>query len=357
MASHEEVVHRWAQDDANGRTLKGFNLFYERKRAYTGIFAEGSDMNVIYSHGYHFPAAAFVTTPAGMRVVLVTSKTHSISTSRHLSYINRSIPPCYEVFHVQDVDPGRKPGGAEDFHRDNIAELERMAAQLVKLASKARVHATHHLDRAEGHLVQAARYSAAFGLPYSRPALDEVTARVQYKAEQRAALYRLERAAREAKEVERNAELRRRDEGDFIGWREGYSDRCPPSYRADADGNAYVRRVQKLKPDQTATIGDLVSDCVDMVRSDELQTSQGASVPWSHAIKVFRFVKLCRLRGQPWDRNGHTLRVGHFQVDHVDADGSFRAGCHRIAWAEIERLATREGVYTLGAHDETEVSK
>lgn len=70
-----------------------------------------------------------------------------------------------------------------------------------------------------------------------------------------------------------------------------------------------------------------------------LETSLGATVPLDHAIKVFRFVKLCREQGREWHRNGHTLRVGHFQVDHVAANGDFEAGCHSIKWPEVERLA------------------
>ena len=80
------------------------------------------------------------------------------------------------------------------------------------------------------------------------------------------------------------------------------------------------------------------------IRGDTLETSQGASVPLAHAIKVFRFVKLCRERGQAWHRNGKTVRVGHFQVDSIDAAGNFKAGCHDFTWPEVERVARLAGV-------------
>lgn len=83
------------------------------------------------------------------------------------------------------------------------------------------------------------------------------------------------------------------------------------------------------------------------VVNGELQTSHGASVPLAHAVRVFRFVKQCRERGESWRRNGKTIRVGHFTVDHIESDGSFRAGCHHIAWPEVERAAEAAGVADL----------
>jgi len=84
---------------------------------------------------------------------------------------------------------------------------------------------------------------------------------------------------------------------------------------------------------------------------DELQTSWGAEVPLAHAIKVFRFVKLCRKRGESWHRNGKTIRVGHFQVDSVTANGDFVAGCHSFKWEEVERVARMAGVFDSQGDD------
>lgn len=93
------------------------------------------------------------------------------------------------------------------------------------------------------------------------------------------------------------------------------------------------------------------------VYGDELQTSWGATVPLGHAVKVFRFVKLCRERGESWRRNGKTIRVGHFQVDAIEPNGDFVAGCHRFAWDEIERAAIMAGVASESASAEALESK
>lgn len=83
----------------------------------------------------------------------------------------------------------------------------------------------------------------------------------------------------------------------------------------------------------------------------ELQTSRGANVPLVHAIKAFRFLKLCRERGTGWTHNGHSIRVGHFQVDSIQPDGSFKAGCHEIEWSEVERVARSLDVLDLPPTD------
>lgn len=80
---------------------------------------------------------------------------------------------------------------------------------------------------------------------------------------------------------------------------------------------------------------------------DILETSHGASVPLAHAVKVFQFVKLCRDKGTPWKRNGKTIRVGHFQVDSIAANGDFVAGCHSFTWTEIERVAKSANLFDV----------
>jgi len=82
-----------------------------------------------------------------------------------------------------------------------------------------------------------------------------------------------------------------------------------------------------------------------------LETSQRASVPLPHAIRAFRFLKRCKESGRAWHKNGHAIRVGHFQIDSIEPSGNFRAGCHRINWAEVERLALALGVFDVASDD------
>lgn len=115
------------------------------------------------------------------------------------------------------------------------------------------------------------------------------------------------------------------------------------------EGPAYAYRLKG--PRDSALIraeGAEIDGCA--VAAGELVTSQGARVPLAHAVRVFGFVRAVRERGQAWERKGGVgPRAGHFTVDSVEPDGSFRAGCHYIAWEETERLARELGIWDCPA--------
>lgn len=77
-------------------------------------------------------------------------------------------------------------------------------------------------------------------------------------------------------------------------------------------------------------------------KGDTLQTSRGAECPFPHAVLAYRGAVQCRSNGTSWQTNGHKLRVGHFQVDRIDADGTLHAGCHTIGFDAMTRLAVKE---------------
>lgn len=331
MASHQEVAHRWAQDDASARTLSGFNMFYERGPAYSAYFKEGSDVNRIYSHGRHYVAASFVTTKAGERVVLINADRYSMTTGRHLSYIRRAIPSGVPTFTVPFPDPSHKPGGSENFHADNLKHYVEQAGERYAKGMRARVYKEMLLKEGEAFLTEAERYAKTFGVRWKRPdSLSAVAGALAKEAAKRAKAEAKARAEREEAARVRMAAQREQDAEAFGLWQRGAKNvRCPQSYRADDQGNAYVRRMQY--DDGT----------------DELQTSQGAVVPWEHAVKAFRFIRLCVEKGEGWQRNGRTVRVGHYQLDRIEPNGDMTAGCHRFAWEAMRELAEREGVFAL----------
>lgn len=134
-----------------------------------------------------------------------------------------------------------------------------------------------------------------------------------------------EAAEREAeRERERNAERFARDAERRRAWLAGESD-----YSRDSSGRQ---------------LSDERGRALMRINGDNLETSWGATVPLAHAIRAFRFIKAMRESGRTWHRNGKTIRVGHYQVDAIEADGSFTAGCHSFAWPEVERVAILAGV-------------
>lgn len=103
----------------------------------------------------------------------------------------------------------------------------------------------------------------------------------------------------------------------------------------DSEGGALLRAEDVARDESGAIVGGT------------LRTSWGATVPLAHAVRAFQFLKLCRDTGRAWAANGHTVRVGHFRIDRVDTSGNFVAGCHRINWQEVERVARGLGVLDL----------
>lgn len=146
----------------------------------------------------------------------------------------------------------------------------------------------------------------------------------------------LERGNREETESARIANIKKAAE--IAAWRQG-----GPRVYFDSDyGGAAIRAT------------DVERDASGAIIGGTLETSHSASVPLIHAIKAFRFVKLCRERGTGWASNGRIIRVGYYQIDGITADGDFKAGCHNFKWPEIAALAESLGVFDL-APDESAV--
>ncbi len=155
-----------------------------------------------------------------------------------------------------------------------------------------------------------------------------------------ARLYALADDWRAKRDAMREAEARERLERERAA-REAWQ-RGEPGARfrsTDAQGRAYIRAI------------DVTRDETGAITGGDIETSQGAYVPLPHAVRAFRFLKLCHDRGQGWKANGRTLPVGHYRVSEVEPDGSFVAGCHRIGWAEVERVALQLGIFEAPADE------
>lgn len=85
----------------------------------------------------------------------------------------------------------------------------------------------------------------------------------------------------------------------------------------------------------------LRSEAPCMLRLDgsEVETSWGARFPIEHARKAWPLIQKVYAAKREWQRNGQEIRLGHFQIDRIESDGTVRAGCHTINRSEIERCA------------------
>lgn len=324
-------AHVWAQQSkASGRSGNG-NMSFEGRTLYS----------------YRTPIGRFVDTVDGRRAVLVTSNTYSVTTSgKHMPALWRAIDygrgdfsPCFTVPHLC--------GG------EHAANLAYLVDCYVKGLAKDRRARDLWGDWRERH-AKAARnaldYAEAFGLPVPALAVtddcDAVAAHRAAREAKRNAPGAAERREREALKRAERKERREREAQEkafaaaaeaIADWRAGRRRYLPYGFQHDGGGGALLR----------------VQMAAD-IETGQLQTSLGVTVPLPDAIRVFRFVKLCKERGEAWRRNGRTLPVGAFQVDHVAPNGTFRAGCHLIHWPEIEAAARAAGVLDIAPADTRE---
>ena len=316
------VAHIWAHQSQDSARSNNGNFWFEG--------------DTIYS--YRTPIARLIPSLDG-KVALRTNETFSTTTSgKHEPAISRALDYGRYIkdFHVPSigVSGGRLSGrsGAVD-HDANVAHL--LAGYERAKATAKRKHDPWQpvIDILQRPADMLFDYCAAFGLV--QPKIDVAKDAAEIDAF---------RAAREAKnnspaavakrEKERAARERRKAEKERIENLARFEREAELRTRWLAGETVWGHRLSS--PNGGALL---------RVKGETLETSQGASVPLAHAVKVFHFIKRVREAGQPWQRNGHTIRVGHFQVDRIEASGDFKAGCHFIEWSEVERVAKAIGVF------------
>lgn len=118
-----------------------------------------------------------------------------------------------------------------------------------------------------------------------------------------------------------------------------------------AGGRAIVGRMSDARGGALTRATGVERDDAGRITAGALETSWGASVPLPHALRAFAFVRRVVERGEDWRADEHCIRVGHFRVDHISAQGDMTAGCHRINREEMERLAAALGVSDIPADD------
>jgi hypothetical protein len=279
------VAHLWANRSQDSARNPGNNFYFDRE--------------TIYSYGNHFPIARHVETKRG-RAVLFTTRDYSVTTSRHKWTV---LGACKHltVFHVQHpTDSDRKA---------QFVEYRQRYVELARKYTRARSNRPWILGSLRDVVDEANRFAQFFGLRsrLSMPA-DLSAMQVECKA-----IEKRDRERKQRAEANRQRESLER----LQKWVDGETDfLCQQSY-----GPIRLR-----------------------IKGDELQTSRGARVPLEHAIKAFRTIKRLHDKGQAYERNGHTIHLGHFALDAIDRQGNVTAGCHQVEWPEIERVATIAGV-------------
>jgi hypothetical protein len=360
---------------------------------------------VLYS--YNTAIARIVNTPTfddqqPRQVVLLSSKSHSVSTSRHqrearsaTRHMRQFTVPFIGVpgawNRIDDADPVK-------MHAGNMEHFKaRYDDEVKRFKGRAHLYLGYHYDEGversledlmRGRLAEmlqdAREYASAFGLempdyPVDADAAECAKIRAEREAKANTPEARAKRAKdRERREAKKEAERRAVIERNaaraaklFSEWKAGTGTYRPRSweYLPESPEHAELLAVEtaereerdrQRKLDEVSRRAEWLAGSLNMahwrfdaecggaalrVRGDTVETSWGADFPLSHGIKAFRFIKQRRMMAEAWERNGHTMRVGHFQVDRVTATGDIWASCHEIKWPEIERIARQVGAF------------
>jgi hypothetical protein len=296
---------------------------------------------------YSTPIAKWHPTPSGQRVVLITSDGYSPTTrSKQLSGLSLALGLSTFLYVPYVGEVGGKAPDTDWRQINHEGNIEWLREQLETATGRAKRSKT----QPEWNISDMRR---------AADALNKYLNTFDLEGE------RADGAALEA-EVERWLEIRDLPEGKAIS----SAERKAAAARRAAERQAAEERERAaaiiranelsqqrrewLAGDLRGTVGGPVMFRMK-ADGETVQTSLGAEVPIGHAIRAFKFVKWVRMSGQRWQKNGHRVPVGHFEVDSIEPNGDFKAGCHSITWAEVERFARHIGVFDEAASTVAEI--
>jgi hypothetical protein len=343
-----EIPHLWAHRTQSDARNPAGNLYF--------------DGDTIYSYGGHFPIARHVTNKSGKKfAILFTTRSYSSTTAGHISAVRSSIPSNVPVFHVYD------PALTQNTMALHLDGYVRSIELTARAAFERKMETTRNDDvqRASELIAECRAFCKFFNLPIPKfaklPKIDKEKLARQTQAikDRQSARDAARRAEWEARDAHRKAEA--------DAWNASGFCKHTPKHDANNWNDRHVCEQQTEDEEWAAKSAEVIEawrngDTSAVLRNPwnlpvmlrvrtfnadessqfaiaQVETSRGARVPVSHALRGLRFVRAIVAKGQPYQRNGHTLHLGDYAIDRIDADGTLHAGCHVISLAEIERIA------------------
>lgn len=288
MPNNSQVAHLWA--NKSRERARGHNLYF--------------DGDTIYSYGSHFPIARHISR-GKQSAVLFTTKTYSVSTSKHISYTHRALNGLsLPVFNVQDIRGNAESAVIKADYQSRVkAETE--------TAARSRLHAEMYLERAQNLAQEANECAAFFGWKWR---LDVPTLDPAFIAKVR------ERAKEETAKQRKAKEERER-----------------------AAAIILAGKVSEWRAGKPVSLWDYRGETLLRINGDKIETSRGAHIPVEHAPRLWKVIQRAKA-GTPYQHNGHSEHAGEFKVDSIDTNGTLRAGCHTILYGELARIAAELGI-------------
>lgn len=279
LKNADEAIHFWA------------NRVQEEGRA-ASVFFRGDKL---YSYGLHFCIGRHL--PGN--VVALTSRTYSVTTSRHQ---RKALNAVSHLTRVYCNDPA-----ADVWSNRNAAERDLLAA--LASAEKPRIRqTTRDKFKSDAYHIAAAFNAYLQAVPGSERTMATREACETFDVST-LANYREVKVAADTERARRRAEDARET---LAKWRAGEVLEAtrlyhlPPALRMSSDGS-------------------------------EVQTSHGARIPVSLTARLWRLVQSARMAGREID--GCAFKIGDYVLRTVRPDGSIVVGCHDIAYSELEHIA------------------
>lgn len=325
-----QVAHVWAQQ----------NQAYG-KSSHDNLYFEG---DTIFSYGSHFPIARFVERK-GKKAVLFTTASYSRTTGKHKNYVSDALRglddvPVFKACDLRDMRFEPESATAEK----GFANYKATLAERVALFPKTTPWNLEREFASFATLVNEANgFAKFFGLRsrlkapvFPEEMIAKIEARIAKRTERRNAFEEKRRVA--------NAEAETRLKAEYLLGQHHYLATQDWGLGASFTAEEHAQHEVAFVERQTRLV-QIWRDCGNLdhdeksalphhtmlrVNGDAIETSRDAEFPLDHGIKAFAFILERRSLGQAWEKNGHSIHLGSFTIDRIEADGTVKAGCHIV---------------------------
>lgn len=312
------VAHLWAHEQEE--SASGSNFFFE-----------GTS---IYSYGHHFEVGRIVKNKQGKKAYLINEDYYSATTSKHQCYVRNAIPTWAMVFSVGD---NISDTGNMRFVASKLESIKKSIESILKKSANDWLGTNHELSKSgdsikRKHVHELKRifqilldHQGLKVLGTVNVIVDEVCGEGTWiKYSERSERWRKGEEERERIKLER---LRKEEEARYKDfdekleeWKSGEINFLnTPFYIPGEKPNAWIR-----------------------IKGNIIETSKQIKIGIAEARKLWRAVSAMH-RGAEFrhglveDVTGHQWSLNRYENDLLTA------GCHRIAYNEMERIAKQLG--------------
>lgn len=283
---------------------------------------EGKEGNTSYRGDEFYSYSACIAKRISEDFVLVSSRSYSVTTARHISFIRESLPSNMQYIDVEDCK-----ADSEREHTKNWKAIVEHCNQLQESMSKAKSRKGRYAQQLQNRLNDANNYRTRFLSDSELPliSVDGLQAIIAANEERERALHNLEIVKREA-----------RDRENASDWKAG-------KYNSSLPSLPVMFRLSIEENDETF-----------------IESSHGATFPAKHAKRAWQALSKAKQNNttilatklendssiKPTFEALKTtvyrdIRLGDFTIESFNFDGmgTIKAGCHTVTWEAIVELA------------------